>query len=697
MVNIKHLLIIIVALAAISSPSSNDWYGFRGLEKEGRGDLPTGPLNWSSSQNVVWKTVIPGRGHSSPIVSGDAVYLTTAYQVSRLSPLQKIWKYTIFLLTLLFTMMAIAVAIPSLGAKQKIARVWQYVRFFVFAMFLGGVTIVIFFGFYLLNLDDDAVRAWLTSIMIALSCLLLSLFFVPLRSRQHLVASSLSLMFTVPAFIALKHKGLVSAFGSFKGVIIIVALLSPLVVGLALLAGYFLSRKRQSKMIRNRDDARPNRLIMWHFVVTGIMGLVVALAPFFLLLYRAADYRMPDSVVWHNRIRPDINWLCIGLYVMLVILTIVGCFWKSVRGGLSKRLPLQGIFFVIALALGVAFFIDVNFVERREESVCAIICLNRESGEVLWTCEGLRGHEAGGESRVVTHASATPVTDGKRIYGYFGKDGLMCVSPEGKLVWKKTEPMFHSKFGVGTSPVVKDNILIVVSDERESDKSPSSITAFDCLSGKRLWEKERKSHKVDAAYNTPLIKSLNGREVVIVHGWYDIKGYDLKTGQELWSYSITHEGKHLVASLVSDIEHLYVIGAKQISALDLSKLGTADNPFLWSRPIPGEKSSTPVVINGLLFLVTETGPAFCLDAKTGEVLWKKRLEGRYFSSVVAMGNKVFFTNESGRTTVVTIDREFRQLAKNTLDESVYATFVPVGSQLFARTSRYLYCIQEDKQ
>jgi outer membrane protein assembly factor BamB len=349
------------------------------------------------------------------------------------------------------------------------------------------------------------------------------------------------------------------------------------------------------------------------------------------------------------------------------------------------------------LGVGAGFFVDVNFVERPVEFIRAVVCLDRDSGETLWTCEGLRGQEAGGESRVVTHASATPVTDGERIYGYFGKDGLMCVSPEGKLLWKKTEPMFHSKFGVGTSPVVKDNVLIVVSDERESDKSSSSITAFDCLSGERLWEKERKSHKVDAGYSTPLVKSLNGREVVIVHGWYDIKGYDLETGQELWSYPMAHEGRHLVASLVSDAERLYVTGANQIFALDIAKLRTVGDPLLWSTGVPGEKSSTPVVVDGLLFLVTETGTAYCLDAKTGEVLWKEHLEGRYFSSVVATANKVFLTNESGQTTVVAIDREFRQLARDGMGESVYASFVPTGNQLFVRTSECLYCIQEDKQ
>lgn len=694
MCNINHLITAVIILMAISGLSAGDWNGFHGLEKEGRCDSSAGPLNWSSSQNVVWKTVIPGRGHSSPILSGNNIYLTTTYESSRF--FQTIWNYILFALALLFTITGISFAMKNLRAKQrKKERTLQHVRFFVFTMFLIGVMIVAFFGRRLLYLDDYIERYWLISIMLVLSCLMLSLLYVPLKSRQQLVASLLSCAYSIAVFITLKHKGFVFAFGSLEGLIIIAALLSPLFFGLILLTAHFLSRRWQSPMIQAQDDTRPTRPIIWHFMIMGSLGFIAALTPFFLLLYRAAGYQMPDSFIWDDLVRPDISWWCIGFYIILVVVTITGCYWKTVRGRVAKRFPLQAVFFAAALSLGAAFFIRIGFVEKPKEFIRAIVSLSRDSGEILWISEGLVGQQRG-RSRTVTYASATPVTDGERIYGYFGEDGLICVSPKGELFWKKTEPLFQSKFGLGTSPVVKDNVLIIVSDVRESENFLSSITVFDCVSGKRIWKKERKSHNVDAAYSTPLVKSLNGRQVVIVHGWYDIKGYDLKTGQEVWSYPMTHEGKHLVASLVFDIERLYVVGAKQIRALELSKLGTDSDPLVWSRPIAGEKSSTPVVIGGLMFLVTEPGMAFCVDAQTGEILWKKRLKGRYYSSVIMMGNQVLFTNEYGQTTIVAVSREFRQLAENTLDESVYASFAPVGSQLFVRTTKYLYCIQEDK-
>jgi outer membrane protein assembly factor BamB len=418
--------------------------------------------------------------------------------------------------------------------------------------------------------------------------------------------------------------------------------------------------------------------------------------PFFLLLYRAADYGMPDSYVWENRVRPEVNWWCVGLFLGLVLIAVPAWYWKLARGRATKKLSLQAILFVAAFLLGIAFFIRSSSLEKLTESVRAVVCINRGDGRILWTCEGLTGQNRV-QSRTVTHASPTPVTDGERIYGYFGEDGLMCVSSTGKLLWKRTEPMFRCTHGVGTSPVVKDNVLVIVSDVKESKELSSSIAALDCASGEPLWRKERKSHKTYAAYGTPLIRELHGRQVVVVHGWYDVKGYDLKTGEELWSYPIVHEGLHLVASPVSDTERLYVTGGKRMIALDLLTLGTGGDPLVWSRPIPGEKSSTPVVVDGLIFLVTEPGQAFCLEARTGEIVWKERLKGMYFSSVVAVAGKILFTNESGQTMTAAVDKQFRQLAANTLNEPIYASFAPAENQLFVRTTSHLYCLQETKR
>jgi len=693
---IKKGLALIV-LVAISAPAAGDWRGFHGLEKEGRCDSVGGPRDWSSTQNVVWRTVIPGRGHSSPIVSGNVLYLTTTYESLKLRGLHLIWDYAVFTLTLLFTLVGVCFAIQSLRVKPRgLEELWQHARFFSFALLLGTVVVVALFGRHLLRFDDSTLRSWLASIALIVCCLTCCSLFVPSKSRQHLAVGCLSLTLPVSVWVALKHKGLVFALDSPKDLITTTALISPVMLGCVLLTAYFLAHKRKSVVIQNPNEAGLSHHATWWYIVTFGMGLGFAGIPFFFLLCRAAAYQMPDSYIWHDRINPSVSWWGIGLLVVLVVIAVLGCSKKKVRGGAAVRYSMQLLFLLIALTLGTTYFVRVCLVGNPREFDRAVMCLDRDSGTMLWTCEGLTG-KARGRGRTVTHASATPVTDGERIYCYSGIDGLMCVNSEGKLLWKKEEPMFNSKHAVATSPVVEDGILIIVSDVKETEELSSSITAFDGVTGKVLWKKERKSHPVYAAYGTPLIKPLHGKPVIIVHGWYDIKGYDLETGQELWSYPVIHGGKHLVASLVSDVERLYVIGKKQVSAVDISKLGANSDPAIWSTPVAGEKSSTPVVVDGLLFLVTEAGRAFCLDVQTGDMMWEKRLRGRYYSSVVATGTQVFFTSESGQTTIVAVNREFRQLAENVLGGSIYTSFAPVGKQLFVRTDRHLYCIQEDRE
>lgn len=687
----KHLILTELVSLIICGLAVGEWRGFRGIEKDGRHLQPDGPLTWSSSQNVVWKTPIPGRGHSSPIVSGKKVYVTTTYEVSDLS--YNMWNYMIALPAFLLVAAGMNLVMRTMSVEQNYeGKVLRHLRLFLFVQVLTAVAVVALFGRHLLDFESDAARPLLASVVLILCCLTIGLLFVPLKSRKQLIAGLFSFVFAVLVLFALKRKGLSIDPGSMKGLIKASVLFCPVVFGFALITAHFLSRRRKPTTIHNLVNVGPNEGVAWGLVATACGGLVAGLAPFALLIYRAAGYRMPDSYIWDTRVKPNTGWLFVGLCVIAVIGSIAV---KSVRRTREGHLPVKTALFVISIVLGTAFFIQTGFINRPDEFARVLMCLDADSGRILWRCEGLTG-KTKGRSRTVTYASPTPVTDGERIYAYFGEDGLMCVNTEGRLLWKKTDPMFKGQHGVGTSPVVKDKILIIVRDVRESEELPSSISAFDCATGKRLWEKNRKSHEEFAAYGTPVIKELNEEQTIIVHGWHDVKAYQLESGRELWSYPIAHEGKHLVASLTCDGERLYVTGMKQIIALELSRLATGSDPIVWSTPIVGEKSSTPVVISGLMFLVTEKGMAFCLDSKTGEILWEKRLPGRYFSSVTAAANHVFFTSESGQTTVIAIDREFRKLAANALGESVYATPAQAGNRLFLRTIRHLYCLQELK-
>lgn len=695
-----HRIHRIAAAAAIllvlSGLARGDWAGFHGAEKQGRCESDAGPVQWSSSENVVWKTAIPGRGHSSPIVHGDDVYVTTSYERGQSAIGETACRYAVFAFALLFVATGIR---SSMSGPRSGLTTWQavgrYTRLLLFVQMLVATAILALFGRHLLNPDDVAMRHWLASIMMFVLGVTAASLLTPWKSRQHLVAAASCLLFAVLSGVVFKGKGFSLDLGSPKGLITFAVAASPLVLAGLLCAAHLLSRGRAWSTTQVAGG-EPPRFAILHSLPVVVAGVLAAIAPFLLLLYRAAGYQMPDRYLLSNRVQPEMGWRAVAAFAAVAGTAIAVSIWKARRTGSAGRQPWRSVSFVVALCLAGAYFAGIAYAGKPRGFVRALVCVDAGTGKISWICEGLTAAWRT-ESKVVTHASPTPVVEGGRIYAYFGEDGLMCVDPNGSLLWKRAEPMFRCHFGAGTSPIARNGSVVIVSDVMACDDLSSSITAFDGSSGQPLWHKTRESHAKYATYSTPLMMSLDGRDIVVVHGWKGVTGYDLQTGDELWSYDMDHAGKHLVAGMVCDEDHLYVIGAKRVVALNLSKLGTGGEPLAWSRPIPDEKSSTPVWADGLLYLVTESGMAYCLDSNTGQIAWKQRLKGRYFSSVVSTAGAILFTNDAGQTTVVAAGREFKELASNRLGEAVYASLTPVGDRLLARTASHLYCLGGPKR
>lgn len=688
------LFIAVAASAAVGTAVACEWCGFRGLQKDGRSDSAALPLTWSTSQNVAWRTAIKGRGHSSPIVTDDAVYVTTAYPRADASSSPNVAAHAMLALAVLSAVLGARAAMRSLYARQGNDPIaLPRVRFFLFHCVLLGVLVTVLFGRRLLNPGSEQLRQWAVSIVVLLSCLVLISLCASVRSRLQIVAGVLSLVIAAGALLGLPDKGLFLALGSASGIIATAMSLLPVLFGATLFVAHSVGVRKQLREAANGNPDDRNRPVLWRYLLVAAVGYATALVPFGLILYRAAGYQMPDHYIWTDRVAADVGWRWIAAGGAVFVAGSLWCCWRP--GGCERNAKLFAApaFFVAIMLLAIAFGAGFGVSGMEEGFVRAIVCLDRHSGEIRWTCEGLEGRTRA-RSRTVTEATPTPVTDGDRVYAYFGADGLMAADTEGRLLWKRPEPMFASTFGVATSPVLMDNVLVVVSDVGKSSQMVSAITAFDGATGEPLWKQQRPSHESYAAYGTPLIRSLNGSNAIIVHGWTDVRAYDLETGTELWSYPMSHKAAHLVASPIADEQRLYITGGKSIVALGLSKLGAEGDPVVWSTPVPGEKSSTPVVVDGLLFLVTEVGRAFCLDAETGRTQWSERLKGRFYASVTAVRDRVLFTNEAGKTTVVAVGREFRQLAVNDLDGSVYASPALTGNQMFVRTTEYLYCLEE---
>jgi outer membrane protein assembly factor BamB len=336
-----------------------------------------------------------------------------------------------------------------------------------------------------------------------------------------------------------------------------------------------------------------------------------------------------------------------------------------------------------------------------------VLCLDRETGSILWqdvACEVVphQGHHP-----TNSFAAASPVTDGRYVYCWFGSRGLYCYDMEGNPQWQADLGQFQIKygFGEGSSPALHENSLIIKCDH----EGESFITALDAATGRPKWKTLRDE---DSTWNTPLVGPLpgqpqagegaEGRFQVVVTGARAARSYDFKTGELLWEYG----GRAGVDAIPSPIRFgesaICVSGLRgdPAFAVPLDSFGElTDESIEWKHTEGTPQISTPALVGDRLYFIKgRRGILTCLNARTGEVIIDQkrlsRLDDVYASPVAAAG-RVYFTDRDGTTVVLdaTAD-DVRVLAENQLDEAIHGSPAIVGREIFIRGEHSLYCIAE---
>ncbi len=334
-----------------------------------------------------------------------------------------------------------------------------------------------------------------------------------------------------------------------------------------------------------------------------------------------------------------------------------------------------------------------------------VICLNLDDGKVLWEKLARKGKPQGTIHIKNSYATETPVTDGERVYAYFGNHGLYCYSVEGELLWDKQWPARKTRWGWGlaASPILHEGKLYVVNDNDEQ----SYLVALDAKTGKELWRTKRDEK---SNWATPYLWENDLRTEIITSGTQKVRSYDLK-GKLLYQFggnsSIT------IATPYSKFGLLYVTSGyvgdrkKPIFAIrpgakgDISLRPDQDSSkyVAWCQRRAGPYNPSTIVYGDLLHVLLDRGIATCYEAKTGkQAHGPARLpEGRAFtSSPWAYGGKVFYLNEYGVTYVLEAGRGFKLLHTNTLleDDMCMATPALAGDKLIIRTDTRVYCFKD---
>jgi len=164
----------------------------------------------------------------------------------------------------------------------------------------------------------------------------------------------------------------------------------------------------------------------------------------------------------------------------------------------------------------------------REGKRLFTLCLSADDGRILWEKEASY-KTAERIHRIGSLAQPTPVTDGERIFSFFGSFGLLCYSRDGELLWKYPMGPFNDDFGAGASPILAGDYVVLCRDQDEG----SFLMAVDKKTGKTVWKTDRS--EFPRGYATPAVWTVNGRKQIVVCGTLRVIGYDLRTGKEIWT------------------------------------------------------------------------------------------------------------------------------------------------------------------
>jgi outer membrane protein assembly factor BamB len=289
-------------------------------------------------------------------------------------------------------------------------------------------------------------------------------------------------------------------------------------------------------------------------------------------------------------------------------------------------------------------------------------------------------------------ASPTPVIDGDRIYVHFGHHGTACLDRDGKVLWRQTSLGYTPVHGNGGSPALVDGMLVFSIDGAEKPR----VVALDARDGKVRWETVRETPaRKKFSFSTPLAITVGGRREVISPGSGGVIAYAPEDGRELWRV-LYGEGYSVIPRPILAQGKLFVSSGYDRPVLYAIRTGgngdVTESHVAWTLTKGAPNTPSMVVVEDLLYCVSDGGIASAVEVETGKVVWNERLGGDFSASIVYGDGRLYFLNETGTCFVVKPGREFAVVAKNDLGERTLASPAADDGTLYIRTAGHLYRI-----
>jgi outer membrane protein assembly factor BamB len=351
-----------------------------------------------------------------------------------------------------------------------------------------------------------------------------------------------------------------------------------------------------------------------------------------------------------------------------------------------------------------------------------LLCYDMKGTE-LWRKE--IGAERAGQHANGSGSNPSPATDGKHVVAYYKSGALACFDVAGKELWKTNLQDRFSKdtlwWDLGTSPILVDDCVVVAvqqSPHGRADKyAPSAggdervdghsyLVAFKLDGGDVKWNTPREyacAEESDQSYSTPQVVEIDGKKVIVTWGADHLTGHDAGTGKLLWESGDFNPNNQrawrtIASVVVSDGVAVVPYGRGEFLA-GVRVGGSGDitkSNRLWDIPKIAGDVPTPIIRDHKVYVINDKGGITCLALESGHELWKaelKRNRGKYYSSPVLAGNKLYNTREDGVIFVGEVsDTGYKDLAENNMGERIIATPVPIRGGLLIRGDEDLYMI-----
>lgn len=351
------------------------------------------------------------------------------------------------------------------------------------------------------------------------------------------------------------------------------------------------------------------------------------------------------------------------------------------------------------------------------------LCVDATTGEIIANEKLFHSDDPqsmGNGAKDNSYATPSTVIEPGRVYVHYGNVGTACLDTATReVLWKRDDLKCWHYRGASSSPVLFENLLILTFDGADLQY----LVALDKQTGKTVWKTDRSAAWNDEhidkqmvkdgdwrkAHSTPLIVSIDGKPVMCSTGAKAAYGYDPRTGKELWrveheAYSasprpVCHDGSFIIVTGFSK-------GAEMMSVKSGGEGVVTDTHVNWKIDKSFPKYSSPIVVDDLIYFAMDDSFLVCLDAKTGEMVWKGRAGGKYRACPILADGKLYFFSLEGKTTVIEPGREFKVLATNSLATDAplddprrgpgfMASPAVVGNAMILRTRHHLYRIESE--